>query len=273
MRTATLLAALALTVAPAPAQTPTAPPKADPMKLPALDAPEWKKQPSGLEIWDVKEGTGEPAKKDATVGIHYTGWTTDGNIFDSSVTRKARAVFPLKSLIKGWQEGIPGMKPGGVRRLKIPGELAYGAAGRPPKIPANATLVFEIEYYGDPMLLPELKGDGWKPLGDGSTGIRVNDVRVGEGAEVKPGATVSIHYTGWTTAGKVFDSSLKGARPNPATFPLTDLIKGWQVAVPGMKPGGIRRMELPADYAYGQRGSPPDIAPGATLIFEIELIK
>jgi FKBP-type peptidyl-prolyl cis-trans isomerase FkpA len=115
---------------------------------PALDSKEWKKQKSGLEIWDVKEGKGEAVKADATVTIHYTGWLTDekATVFDSSVKRGEKATFPLDKLIKGWQEGIPGMKPGGVRRLKIPADLAYGEKGRP-GIPGGATLIFEIELF------------------------------------------------------------------------------------------------------------------------------
>jgi FKBP-type peptidyl-prolyl cis-trans isomerase len=113
---------------------------------PPVDAKQWKKQKSGLEIWDVKEGKGAAVKPGATVTIHYTGWLTDEKAtkFDSSLDRGEPATFPLKSLIKGWQEGIPGMKPGGVRRLKIPAKLAYGdreVSG----IPAGSTLVFEIE--------------------------------------------------------------------------------------------------------------------------------
>lgn len=116
---------------------------------PPLDSKEWKKQKSGLEIWDVKEGKGEVAKADSTIVIHYTGWLTDdkATIFDSSVTRGEKAEFPLNKLIKGWQEGIQGMKPGGVRRLKIPSDLAYGEKGAGKVIPPNATLVFEIELF------------------------------------------------------------------------------------------------------------------------------
>jgi FKBP-type peptidyl-prolyl cis-trans isomerase len=113
---------------------------------PPLDAKEWKKQESGLEIWDVKEGEGEAVAPGGTVTVHYTGWLTDDRAtqFDSSVDRQEPATFPLSGVIKGWQEGIPGMKPGGIRRLKIPPELAYGPKGRP-GIPPNATLVFEVE--------------------------------------------------------------------------------------------------------------------------------
>ncbi len=118
------------------------------LERPKLDAKEWKKTKSGLEIWDVKEGKGEAVKEGATVTIHYTGWLTDEKAtkFDSSVDRGEKAEFPLGRLIKGWQEGIPGMKPGGVRRLKIPSDLAYGDKGRP-GIPGGSTLVFEIELF------------------------------------------------------------------------------------------------------------------------------
>src|SRR5215813_3208306 len=99
------------------------------MTMPQVESPEWKKLPSGLEIWDSTEGTGEPVKPGATVTLHYTGWLTNGQQFDSSVGRGKPITFPLANLIKGWQEGIPGMKPGGVRRLKIPSELGYGSRG------------------------------------------------------------------------------------------------------------------------------------------------
>ncbi len=120
----------------------------DEVKLtrPDLDSKEWKKQKSGLETWDVKEGKGDAVKAGGKVKVHYTGWLTDdkATVFDSSVKRGEPIEFPLTGVIKGWQEGIPGMKPGGVRRLKIPADLAYGARGRP-GIPANSVLIFEVE--------------------------------------------------------------------------------------------------------------------------------
>jgi len=121
--------------------------KVDKLKRPDLKAKEWKKQDSGLEIWDEKAGEGEAVKKGATVKVHYTGWLTDEKetIFDSSVKRDEPIEFSLDAVIKGWQEGIPGMKPGGMRLLKIPPELAYGKRGAGKDIPPDATLVFRVE--------------------------------------------------------------------------------------------------------------------------------
>ena len=108
----------------------------------------------GLQVRDLKEGSGEPVKHGADVVVNYTGWTVDGHVFDSS----ARAGHPFgcslvpdhptRRVIPGWQKGIPGMKPGGIRKLVIPANLAYGPAGYPPDIPPNATLIFEVELIG-----------------------------------------------------------------------------------------------------------------------------
>jgi FKBP-type peptidyl-prolyl cis-trans isomerase len=100
---------------------------------------------SGLQITDIEVGSGEEVEAGDTITVHYTGWLDDGTVFDSSVERGQPATFPLSGLIPGWQEGIPGMKEGGKRRLVIPPELAYGESGSPPAVPPNAELTFEIE--------------------------------------------------------------------------------------------------------------------------------
>ena len=102
---------------------------------------------SGLKYTDTTVGTGAEAKPGQTVSVHYTGWLTDGKKFDSSKDRGQPFTFPLGGgrVIKGWDEGVAGMKVGGVRRLTIPPQLGYGASGAGGVIPPNATLLFEVE--------------------------------------------------------------------------------------------------------------------------------
>ena len=121
-------------------------------KLPELKAKEWKKVgDDGLEVWDVKEGKGEAAKAGAKVKVHYTGWLTDGTKFDSSKDRGRPFSFKLGAgqVIKGWDDGVAGMKVGGTRKLTIPPDMGYGARGAGGVIPPNATLLFEVELLDD----------------------------------------------------------------------------------------------------------------------------
>jgi FKBP-type peptidyl-prolyl cis-trans isomerase len=109
------------------------------------------KTADGLQYWDLKVGTGATATAGQSAKVHYTGWLTNGKKFDSSVdSGEPFTVEPLGSapVIKGWNEGIIGMKVGGKRQLRIPADLAYGAQGYPGVIPPNATLIFDVELLG-----------------------------------------------------------------------------------------------------------------------------
>jgi FKBP-type peptidyl-prolyl cis-trans isomerase len=102
---------------------------------------------SGLQYWNIMVGTGATATAGKTVKVHYTGWLTDGKKFDSSVDRGQPFEFPLGAgrVIKGWDEGVAGMKVGGKRQLRIPPDLGYGSRGAGGVIPPNATLIFDVE--------------------------------------------------------------------------------------------------------------------------------
>lgn len=105
------------------------------------------KTASGLQYWDIRVGTGQVAKEGSHVRVHYTGWLTNGKKFDSSVDAGKPFDFTIGNgeVIKGWEEGVSGMKVGGKRQLRIPSNLAYGEKGYPGVIPANATLIFDVQ--------------------------------------------------------------------------------------------------------------------------------
>ena len=108
------------------------------------------KTDSGLQYWDIRVGTGQTAKEGSHVRVHYTGWLTNGKKFDSSVDAGTPFDFTIGNgeVIKGWEEGVAGMRVGGKRQLRIPPSLAYGAQGYPGAIPPNATLIFDIQLLG-----------------------------------------------------------------------------------------------------------------------------
>ena len=222
------------------------------------------KTASGLATKVIKPGTGKdhPLKEDV-VKIDYTGWTTDGNMFDSSVAKGKSAMFPVNRVIAGFSEGLQLMVPGETRRLWIPEALAYkGQAGRP-----KGMLVFEVTLIGMPTRAPS---DVKAPPADAkktASGLSYKVLEKGPGARHPTAASqVTVHYTGWTTDGKMFDSSI--VKGDPITFPLNGVIAGWTEGVQLMVEGEKARFWIPQNLAY--KGESP---PYGMLVFDIELIK
>ncbi|MCY1060843.1 FKBP-type peptidyl-prolyl cis-trans isomerase [Nannocystis sp. SCPEA4] len=233
------------------------------------------KTASGLTIEDFVIGEGAEAVKGGEVEVHYTGFLTDGVVFDTSKKRNRPFTFSLGEgrVIKGWDEGVVGMKVGGKRRLIVPAALGYGDR-RAGKIPPGATLVFTIELLSftppppPPQPLTAFEG---KPVGTKTIeGVKITDFKLGEGAEAKTGDTVAVHYRGTLKDGTEFDSSL--AR-KPISFPLGQgrVIKGWDLGIAGMKVGGLRKLEIPAKLAYGERAK-GKIPANSDLTFTVELM-
>jgi peptidylprolyl isomerase len=192
-----------------------------------------------------------------TVKVDYTGTLTNGTVFGSSAgNQPVEFVLGAQQGGPGWDQGLQGMKVGGKRTLTVPSELAYGAQGNGSTIPPNATLTFEIELL-DVQPAPQVK---------------IEDTKVGTGAEALPGKTISVMYTGTLTNGVVFDSSFKRNEPFTITLGAGQVIPGWEQGLQGMKVGGTRVLTIPSALAYGSQGAGSVIPPNATLIFQIELV-
>jgi FKBP-type peptidyl-prolyl cis-trans isomerase len=253
--TLTLLAAVAS--AQTPSTTIAAPP--DVAAAPADAA----KTASGLATKVIKPGTGKDhPTKDDLVTVHYTGWKTDGSMFDSSVARGKPNTFKVTGVIAGFSEGIQLMVPGETRRLWIPEGLAYKGLREP-----KGMLVFEVQLIEMPNRAP---ADVKAPPADAKTtvsGLAYKVLQQGTGGRhPKPSSEVTVHYTGWTTDGKMFDSSV--VRGQPTTFGVDGVIAGWTEGLQLMFEGEKTRFWIPEKLAYGGKQ-----APYGMLVFDVELIK
>lgn len=267
MRILSLLSLALLVAAPLMAQAPktsVATPPSDVAAPPADSA----KTASGLASKVITPGTGKthPGRTDV-VTVHYTGWKTDGSLFDSSVLRGKPTSFPLDKVIAGWTEGVQLMVEGEKRRFWIPEALAYKGQREP-----KGMLVFDVELisFTTPPAPPQVPSDVKAPPADAkktSSGLAYKTIKAGTGTK-HPAAssTVTVHYTGWTTDGKMFDSSV--VRGQSISFPLDGVIKGWTEGLQLMVAGEKMRFWIPQDLAYGGKS-----APYGMLVFDVELIE
>jgi peptidylprolyl isomerase len=236
------------------------------------------KSDSGLAWKVIKEGTGtsHPSATER-VEVHYTGWKTDGEMFDSSVERGQPTSFALNGVIKGWTEGVQLMVEGEKRRFWIPGNLAYGEEpeAKPPgerRGPPLGMLCFDIELLS--ILRPHDTPENLTAAPEDATvtdsGLATKLIKPGTGeAKPKPLDNVQVHYTLWTTDGKMLDTTLTTGQPK--FLPLKRTIKGFTEALQMMVEGETRRLWIPVTLAYGSE--PPEGAPKGMLVFEVELVK
>ncbi len=252
----------------ASAQTPPAAPKPIPpppdVAAPPSDAVT---TASGLATKVIQPGTGtdHPGPTDL-VTVNYTGWTTDGKMFDSSELRGKPSTFGVNRVIAGYGEAVQRMVAGEKMRAWIPEPIAYkGQAGRP-----KGTLVFDIElvsFAPSPAIAPP---DVKEPPADAKrtpSGLVYKVLQEGTGARrPRPSSTVTVNYSGWTTDGKLFDSSV--TRGQPATFPLDKVIAGWTEGLQLMTEGEKVRFWIPEKLAYKH-----EQPPFGMLVFDVELIR
>jgi peptidylprolyl isomerase len=221
------------------------------------------KTSSGLATKVLTRGAGKDhPTKDDVVMVHYTGWKTDGTMFDSSVTRGKPSTFGVARVIPGFSEGLQLMVVGEKRRLWIPEPLAYKGQREP-----KGMLVFDVELLEIPSHPP---ADVKAPPPDAkktASGLAYKVLKEGVGGRhPRVGGAVTVHYTGWTTDGKMFDSSV--VRGEPATFQVDQVIPGWTEGLQLMYEGEKTRFWIPESIAYKGKS-----APYGMLVFDVELIK
>lgn len=251
----------AVTLPPAPPSDPAfaAPPD---VAAPPADA---EKTASGLayKVLQKSEQNRKPAATDL-VRVNYTGWKTDGSMFDSSHKRGRPAVFEVGGVIPGWIEGLQLMNVGEKWRFWIPQNLAYDGRAGPPA----GMLVFDVELL-DIVTPVTPKNVAKAPKNALVTDSGLASVVLEKGTgQTRPTATsmVEVHYSGWTTDGELFDTSAK--KGTPARFPLNRVIAGWTEGVQLMVQGEKRRFWIPEKLAYGGRPGKP----AGMLVFDIELV-
>jgi FKBP-type peptidyl-prolyl cis-trans isomerase len=268
----TIATAPSVAPAPTPVPTPAPTPSAVPSAAPEAEAPPAREPPkdaiktkSGLFMQVLKPGTGKkrPRPTDVVSAI-FKGWTPQGRAFGSSEP----ALLTMSQQPPGWSEALGQMVEGEKRRLWMTPALAYGAA---PGSPSEG-LVLDLELKAIPVppkAPPDVKG----PPKDATklpSGVAYKILQKGSGSEhptVK--SRVTMHYTGWTKAGKMFDSSvMRGA---PLTIGLGQVIPGWTEGVPVMVAGDKMRLWIPAALAYGEK-PPRPTDPAGDLVFDLELL-
>jgi peptidylprolyl isomerase len=234
--------------------------------MPPIDSLETVTTESGLRYHDFEVGTGAAVNDKGFVEFRFAGWLKDGTFWQGTSALSPPRKLPVAgSGFAGWSEGIAGMKVGGRRLLIIPPALAFGERGMP-GVPPNSTIVMEVTiadfiYREIPATRPEDEIET-------ESGLRYADLVVGDGPSPEVGGRVIVEYAGWVEDGRMFSTSaLSGGQ---TTIELTRVVPGWAEGVGSMKVGGKRKLIIPPELAYGERGG-RGIPPNATLTFEVAL--
>ncbi len=234
--------------------------------------------PTSLVVTDLTEGTGPAAANGDTVVVHYVGVRSeDGTEFDNSYDRGTP--FPVTlgvgQVIKGWDQGLVGVKEGGRRQLDIPADLAYGDTPQGNVIKAGDALTFLVDVVkiipkSDPANAPVVS----IPATPNTTTQTSTDLIVGDGAAIEPGQTVAVQLLAFSAAdGKQLDSSWETGTPLTFKPGSGQLPPGLEKAVEGMKVGGRRQVQIPFADAFGAAGNTNlGLPPSTDLIMVLDLV-
>lgn len=229
----------------------------------ALTACDSNDGPNGsLVVTDLEEGTGVVVEPGMTLITSYVGRFADGSSFDSSEELGEDWIFTLGvgQVLKGWDEGLGGMRVGGTRRLEIPSHLAFGRSGQcfsdgTCAVPPNTDVIYDVTVL------------------DVFDEVIVEDTIEGDGEVAEANDVLFVEYTGQLRNGDVFDSTNLTGTLFQFTLGRGNVIPGWDQGIPGMKVGGTRRLTIPPVLAYGPYGAGSAVPPFAILIFDIRLVE
>jgi peptidylprolyl isomerase len=229
---------------------------------------------TGLQYFDIEVGDGLSPENGDAVTIAFAIWLQEGTVYVAgsedqggtfNFTPGSGQVFP------GWEEGVLTMAVGGSRQLIIPPELGLGEQGATGVVPPNSTLVLEMTLLSVSPA-PKMTEVDEADLEATDSGLQFFDIEESNGASPTAGQTVVVHYSGWLEDGTLFDSSVQRGTPFEFVLGQGGVIQGWDEGVTTMQVGGKRQLVIPPELAYGETGSGA-IPPGATLIFDIELLE
>ncbi|NQW60001.1 FKBP-type peptidyl-prolyl cis-trans isomerase [bacterium] len=233
--------------------------------------------PTKLVITDITEGTGAGAAAGDLIAVHYVGvLSSDGTRFDGNFGSSPFSLTLGKGqVIKGWDEGLLGMKTGGMRQLDIPADLAYGDSGSGDVIKPGAALSFVVEMVGiipatDPADEPQLTIAG----AAASSTLQSKDLIEGKGEAIAAGDTVAVHIVAYRgDTGEKITSTWPDGAPVSLTLEASGSLPGIIKGVPGMKVGGRRQLTIPFVDAFGPEGNTEMKLPAKTdLVLVVDVI-
>ncbi|MFQ5505160.1 MAG: FKBP-type peptidyl-prolyl cis-trans isomerase [Planctomycetota bacterium] len=233
------------------------------------------KTDSGLEYEVLGKGRGPLVGEDEVFELRYAFWSTEGKLLGSSMQAGGTIKASCKQMRLPFLKEAPRLMRAGARcRFQVPAKLCFADRPGPGGLPPDSVTIWELELVRiiEPLPLPEFSLSPKEKLVTTDSGLQYEILEPGSGASPRHGQRVTVHYAGWLTNGKLFDSSFP--RADPFVFEVGGrVIPGWNEGVKLMKKGSVYKFTIPAKLAYGARGAPPAIPANATLIFYIKLLE